>query len=64
MAIERSGGDAALAQRVEIQERYPRGPEYPGYDPWEPSERAHLTRMYDADCAEIRTRPGVTILSP
>jgi len=62
--IERSGGDAALARRVEIQDAYPRGPEFPGYDPWTTSERAHLTRLYDRDVAQIGTRPRVTLLSP
>ncbi|WP_324752594.1 hypothetical protein [Roseovarius sp. Pro17] len=62
--IERNGGDAALARRVEIQDAYPRGPEFPGYDPWTASERAHLTRLYDSDVAQIDARPRVTLLSP
>ncbi|MCZ4353352.1 hypothetical protein O4H61_12560 [Roseovarius aestuarii] len=62
--IERHGGDAALARRVEIQEAYPRGPEYPGYDPWSESERAHLTRTYEKDVAEIGLRKRVTLLRP
>lgn len=62
--IERSGGDAALARRVEIQEAYPRGKEYPGYDPWTPAERAHLTRLYDQDIAQIAMRKRVTLLRP
>ncbi|WP_281967281.1 hypothetical protein [Roseovarius nanhaiticus] len=61
--IERSGGEAALARRVEIQDAYPRGPDYPGYDPWSASERAHLTRLYDRDTAEIGARDRVTLLS-
>ncbi len=62
--IERSGGAAALKQRVEIQERYPRGEDYPGYDPWEASERAHLSRIYEQDVAEIAGKPGVRFLRP
>ena len=62
--IQRAGGEAALARRVEIQERYPRGPDYPGYDPWTQTERDHLTRMYDRDVAEIQTRLDVTFLEP
>lgn len=62
MAIEREGGDAALARRVEIQDAYPRGPEYPGYDPWTEAERAHLTRLYDQDIAQIAMRKRVTVL--
>ena len=62
--IERFGGDHALARRVEIQEAYPRGPDYPGYDPWSEAERAHLTRIYDCDVAEIRRLDGVTFLEP
>lgn len=60
--IERNGGDAALARRVEIQETYPRGPEYPGYDPWTENERAHLTRLYEKDVADIAMRKRVTYL--
>ena len=62
--IERFGGDHALARRVEIQEEFPRGPDYPGYDPWSQAERDHLTRMYDRDVAEIRRRLDVTYLEP
>ncbi len=62
--IERNGGDAALARRVEIQEAYPRGPEFPGYDPWSKHERAHLTRLYEKDVAAIASRPRVTLLTP
>ena len=64
MEIERSGGAAALARRVEIQDAYPRGPDYPGYDPWTEAERAHLTRMYHQDIAEIARRRGVRLLEP
>lgn len=64
MAIEREGGDAALARRVEIQDAYPRGKDYPGYDPWTPAERAHLTRLYDQDIAQIAMRKRVTLLRP
>ena len=64
MEIERSGGTAALKQRVEIQERYPRGDEYPGYDPWEASERAHLTRIYEQDVGDIERKERVRFLRP
>lgn len=60
--IERDGGDAALARRVEIQEAYPRGPDYPGYDPWTADERAHLTRLYEKDIHEIAGRGRVRLL--
>lgn len=60
--IERHGGEAALARRVEIQDAYPRGPDYPGYDPWSVAERAHLTRLYDKDVAAIGARTRVTLL--
>ena len=62
--IARVGGEAALSRRVEIQDRYPRGPDWPGYDPWTPEERAHLTRLYDRDIAEIRRRTDVEVLNP
>lgn len=62
--IERVGGEAALARRVEIQDKYPRGPDYPGYDPWTSQERAHLSRIYDKDIAEIRRTLDVEFLEP
>lgn len=62
--IERSGGEAALARRVEIQDAYPRGPDYPGYDPWNADERAHLVRLYDKDVTEISKSGRVTVLCP
>jgi len=62
--IERIGGEAALAKRVEIQDKYPRGPDYPGYDPWSASERAHLGRVYARDVEAIRKRDGITLLEP
>ncbi len=62
--IERSGGEAALARRVEIQDAYPRGPDFPGYDPWSASERAHLTRLYDKDVTQISGRERITLLRP
>ena len=64
IAIERDGADAALARRVEIQDAYPRGDQYPGYDPWTPAERAHLGRIYEKDIAEIAMRKRVTLLGP
>jgi len=62
--VARIGGEAALDRRVEIQDRYPRGPDWPGYDPWTAEERAHLTRLYDRDLAEIRRREDVELLTP
>ncbi|MFO7758040.1 MAG: hypothetical protein R6V26_06105 [Roseovarius sp.] len=62
--VARVGGEAALARRVEIQGRYPRGPDWPGYDPWTPQERAHLIRLYDRDVAGIRRRGDVELLDP
>lgn len=62
--VERVGGAQALERRVEIQEAYPRGPDYPGYDPWSAAERAHLGRIYDKDVAKIAARGGVTLLAP
>lgn len=62
--IERNGGEAALAKRAEIQDAYPRGPDFPGYDPWTPQERSHMTRLYDRDLADIASRQRVTLLAP
>ncbi|WP_113912105.1 hypothetical protein [Roseovarius dicentrarchi] len=62
--VERSGGEAALARRVEIQDAYPRGPDYPGYDPWSDGERAHLIRLYEKDIAQIAQLDRVTLLRP
>ena len=60
--IHKDGAEVALEQRVALQEKYPRGPEFPSYDPWTQSERSHLTRMYDRDIEDIRTNPDVTLL--
>ena len=62
--IERHGAEEALSRRVEIQERWPRGPDEPGYDPWTAAERAHLGRMYERDCAELAARERVAFLRP
>ncbi len=61
-AIYRDGAETALAQRVALQEKYPRGSEYGGYDPWTASERTHLLRMYDRDVAEIRGTSDVKLI--
>jgi hypothetical protein len=60
--IHKDGADAALEQRVALQEQYPRGAEYGSYDPWTRSERAHLVRMYDRDIADIRDNPDITLV--
>lgn len=62
--IHRDGADHALEQRLALQERYPRGQDYGTYDPWTPQERAHLTRMYDRDLAEIRANPDIVLVEP
>lgn len=63
MAIHREGPAAGLAKRVEIQDAFPRGRVYPGYDPWTDSQRSHLTRVYDNDIAKIAELEGVTLLT-
>ena len=60
--IHLDGADAALERRVELQEAYPRGATYGGYDPWTAHERAHLTRIYERDIEEIRANPDLTLL--
>lgn len=60
--IHKDGADAALEQRVALQEKYPRGNDFGSYDPWTTAERAHLTRMYDRDIAEIRDNPDITLI--
>lgn len=60
--IHKDGADAALEQRVALQEQYPRGPEFGSYDPWTPNERAHLTRVYDRDISDIRANPDITLV--
>ncbi len=62
--IHRDGADQALAKRVELQEKYPRGKEFGSYDPWTPEERAHLTRMYDRDIEDIRANPDICVVEP
>lgn len=60
--IHKDGADAALEQRVALQEAYPRGAEFGSYDPWTAQERAHLTRMYARDLDDIRANPEITVL--
>lgn len=62
--IHKDGADEALARRVEIQELYPRGPDYGGYDPWTAEERAHLTRIYERDVNMIESDTNITFLRP
>ncbi|MDR9392842.1 MAG: hypothetical protein RI571_00805 [Roseovarius sp.] len=62
--IHRVGADQALAERVALQEKYPRGPEHGGYDPWTAQERAHLTRIYERDVAEIAANPDIIMVTP
>lgn len=64
IAIKRDGAEAGLAQRVAIQDRYPRGPDYPGYDPWSAQERAHLIRTYERDMEAIGNMADVRMLEP
>lgn len=61
--IHREGVEAAMARRVEVQERYPRGEEHGPYDPWTAQERAHLTRIYERDVAAIRADPAIRMLN-
>lgn len=61
-SIHTEGIEAAMARRVELQERYPRGPDFGGYDPWTAQERAHLTRIYARDVAAIREDPDIRML--
>lgn len=61
---ERIGGEAAIAQRVEIQDAFPRSPLYPGYDPWTADERDHLVRTYEKDIVKIRSQMDLTFLEP
>lgn len=60
--IHREGADAAQEHRVALQEKYPRGPDYGGYDPWNAAERRHLTRMYEQDIEDIRRNSDVTLV--
>jgi hypothetical protein len=62
--VASAGAETALARRVEIQERYPRGDIWPGYDPWSAQERAHLTRLYERDWQDILREPGLEPLLP
>lgn len=62
--IYEQGADEALRQRVELQERYPRGADYGGYDPWTAQEREHLTHFYEKDVAELAADPGLTMIRP
>lgn len=62
--INSIGAEAALKQRVEIQEKYPRGKEFSNYDPWTSQERAHLGRLYEKDWTELKSNPEYSVLVP
>jgi hypothetical protein len=53
-----------VAQRRDIQKRYPRNEQNGTFDPWHPWERAHLLRLYDTDMARLGTNRQVTLLTP
>lgn len=61
--IQSDGAEYALAKRVEIQKKYPRGDRYPGYDPWTEQERAHLMRLYERDVTQIKAMDRVQFLT-
>ena len=53
-----------VAERQEIQNRFPRNAENGRFDPWEAWERAHLDRLYARDIVRLRTNRSVTLLAP
>ena len=53
-----------VAQRKDIQSRYPRNAQNGRFDPWDGWERAHLTRLYAQDIARLQTNRSVTLLEP
>lgn len=60
--IHQGKAEDALEHRVEIQEKYPRGDVYPGYDPWSARERDHLDRLYARDWAQLAENKRYTLL--
>ncbi|MEM9499653.1 MAG: hypothetical protein AAGA28_17140 [Pseudomonadota bacterium] len=58
----RFGVEHASAQRVTIQERFPKGEHFPAFDPWTHAERRHLIRLYERDLADIRADAGLTLI--
>ncbi len=62
--IHSKGAEYALNERVALQEKYPRGPEFGSYDPWSARERQHLTRIYEKDIQDIRNNPAIRVLAP
>lgn len=63
LVIHRDGTEAGLERWVEIQDAYPRGSTYPGYDPWTETQRTHLTLVYNNDIARIAELDGVSLLT-
>jgi len=53
-----------VAERQEIQNRFPRNAQNGRFDPWEVWERAHLDRLYARDITRLRTNRSVTLLEP
>lgn len=64
-AAVRSGRDVAaegLADRLARQ--FPKGSDWPAWDPWSEAERAHLHARYAEDIAALKRMDGVTFLAP
>ncbi|WP_133122506.1 hypothetical protein [Yoonia maricola] len=58
------GLPSLVAQRQDIQNRYPRNAQNGRFDPWMPWERAHLDRLYVDDIERLGTNKAVTLLDP
>ena len=62
--IAQREGAGAMAERLrEVQERYPLD-EGDRFNPWTPSERAHLEALYVRDWAEICAEPRFEVMQP
>lgn len=58
------GLERVVAQRREIQARFPRSVENQAFDPWLAWERAHLSRLYERDIERLLTNRQVSMLNP
>ena len=57
-------GEVSKDSTREALQRFPKGTDFPAYDPWSDDERGLLDRTYDQDCAKLAEMPGVTLIRP
>jgi len=61
----RAGRDVVAEKLVDkLVRKYPKGADWPAYDPWSEDERAGLRERYASDFARLGEMEGVTLITP